>query len=151
MYYAAQLCGVHTGEYEKHNVLHCYMHYLTSHHWSHSELISKLISQIMGLVVKPYITQKLSVSHLHLDQQRISSVGFGIIGSGELLAIRQTFHSLSCLLQQWECSFATSSDRQTQKNPYLYLWPITDLNVLKLFTSMQSMSSSSMQKSCRSV
>lgn len=30
------------------------------------------------------------------------------------------------------------------KNPYPYLWPITDLNVLKLFTSMQSMSSSSM-------
>lgn len=58
------------------------------------------------------------VSHLHVDRQHVSSVGFGIIESGELLAIRQTFHSLSVFASVLSVRYMSlqQTDRQTKKS-----------------------------------
>lgn len=105
----------------------------------------------MALVVENlYCTNNLSVSNLRLDQQHISSVGFGIIEPGELLAIRQTFHSLSVFASVVREQLRRSVwETDTKITIYLkvYLWTITDLNLFKLFDSIQSMRISSVQKS----
>ena len=81
----------------------------------------------------------MSVSHLHVDRQHVSSVGFGIIESGELLAIRQTFHSLSVFASVLSVKYTSPHRTDGQKkaaatqnhNLKIYLWTMTDPKVIK--------------------
>lgn len=93
------------------------------------------------------ITQKLHQYLICIWTDSIyCSVGFGIIESGELLAIRQTFHSLSVFASVCvsEAASLRLTEREKQRHIItiylkIYLCTITDPNVLKLFYSIRGL------------